>query len=289
MKVWLDGELVPQEDAKISVFDHGLLYGDGVFEGIRFYSRRIFRLGAHIRRLFDSAHAILMDLPWSEDEVIDFVRDTVRANDLDDGYIRLVVTRGVGGLGLSPDLCAKPSMFIIVSTVKLYPEENYVSGMNLATCATRRPTPAALMPQVKSLNYLNNVMAKAEAQRAGALEGVMLNEQGYIAECTGDNLFVVRDGGLVTPPVADGALDGITRRVILELAADLGIPAAERSMTRYDVFTADECFLTGSAAEVIPATRLDGRRIGRDCPGPVTAKLMAAFREEVTSGGTAVD
>ena len=229
MKIWLDGELVDESEAKVSVFDHGLLYGDGVFEGIRFYNRRVFRLEEHVRRLFDSARAIVMPMPWSEEEVTRYVVETIRANGLDDGYVRLVVTRGTGGLGLNPFLCEKPSMFIIASTITLYPDEHYQNGLSLITCATRRPTPGALMPQVKSLNYLNNVMAKVEAIQAGALEAIMLNEQGYVAECTGDNIFIIRGGELVTPPVCDGALDGITRNVILELGRK-----ARRALPRGD-------------------------------------------------------
>lgn len=289
MKIWLDGELVDESSAKISVFDHGLLYGDGVFEGIRFYNRRIFRLEEHIKRLFDSARAIVLDLPWTQEEVCRFTVETVAANGLDDGYIRLVVTRGAGGLGLNPYLCKRPSMFIIASTISLYPTEHYENGLSVITCATRRPAPAALMPQVKSLNYLNNVMAKIEAIQAGALEAVMLNEQGYIAECTGDNLFLIRDGVLYTPLVSDGALDGITRRVILELAADLGISVVERSLTRYDVFVADECFLTGTAAEVIPVVALDRRKIGTGQPGPVTKRFIDAFQKLAASTGTPID
>ncbi|MCH7225578.1 branched-chain-amino-acid transaminase [Haloferula sp. A504] len=288
MKVWLDGKLVDESEARISVFDHGLLYGDGVFEGLRFYSGRVFRLEEHVKRLFDSARAILLEMPWSAGEVIDYVLETIRANQLEDGYVRLVVTRGSGSLGLNPLLCKTPSMFIIASTISLYPEECYRDGMAVATCSTRRPSPAALMPQVKSLNYLNNIMAKVEALQAGAMEGVMLNEQGYVAECTGDNLFVVRGGELRTPPVSDGALDGITRQVILDLARREGLPVSERSVTRYDIYTADECFLTGSAAEVIPVKTLDGRRIGEGCPGPVTARLIKAFHEETRSTGTPI-
>ena len=289
MKIWLDGELVDEKDAKISVFDHGLLYGDGVFEGIRFYNRRIFRLEEHIRRLFDSARAIVLKMPWTEEEVIRHTVETVRANGLDNGYVRLVVTRGSGGLGLNPYLCERPSMFIIASTISLYPQEHYENGLKLITCATRRPTPASLMPQVKSLNYLNNVMAKVEAMQAGALEGIMLNEQGYVAECTGDNLFVLRKGVLVTPQVADGALDGITRQVILELADQLGVPFEERVMTRYDIFTADECFLTGTAAEVVPVVMLDQRPLGDGRPGPVTRRFIDAFRELAGGTGTPID
>jgi branched-chain amino acid aminotransferase len=289
MKIWLDGELVEESAAKISVFDHGLLYGDGVFEGIRFYKRRVFRLEEHIKRLFDSARAIVLEIPWTQEEVCRFVVETVAANGLDDGYIRLVVTRGTGSLGLSPYLCKRASMFIIASTISLYPEEHYENGLSVITCATRRPAPAALMPQVKSLNYLNNVMAKVEAIQAGALEAVMLNEQGYVAECTGDNVFILRDGVLHTPQVNDGALDGITRHVILELADQLGIPKVERSLTRYDLFVADEFFLTGTAAEVIPVVSLDRRVIGDGKPGPLTKRFIAAFKELASTTGTPID
>jgi branched-chain amino acid aminotransferase len=289
MKIWLDGELVEESAAKISVFDHGLLYGDGVFEGIRFYKRRVFRLEEHIKRLFDSARAIVLEIPWTQEEVCRFVLETVAANGLDDGYIRLVVTRGTGSLGLSPYLCKRASMFIIASTISLYPEEHYENGLSVITCATRRPAPAALMPQVKSLNYLNNVMAKVEAIQAGALEAVMLNEQGYVAECTGDNVFILRDGVLHTPQVNDGALDGITRHVILELADQLGIPKVERSLTRYDLFVADEFFLTGTAAEVIPVVSLDRRVIGDGKPGPLTKRFIAAFKELASTTGTPID
>lgn len=287
MKIWLDGNLVDESEAKISVFDHGLLYGDGVFEGIRIYNGRIFRLEEHIRRLFDSAKAIVLNLPWTQEEVIRHTCETVAANQLTDGYIRLVVTRGAGELGLNPYLCPKASMFIIASTIKLYPDETYEKGLSIITCATRRPAPAALMPQVKSLNYLNNIMAKVEAIQANALEAVMLNEQGYVAECTGDNLFLIKNGVLYTPLISDGALDGITRAVIIELAEKLGVPFVERSLTRYDIFIADECFLTGSAAEVIPVVALDRRVIGDGKPGPYTANFLKAFHELATSTGTA--
>ncbi|MGA0845368.1 MAG: branched-chain-amino-acid transaminase [Luteolibacter sp.] len=288
MKIWLDNKLVDESEAKISVFDHGLLYGDGVFEGIRFYNKRVFRLEEHVRRLYDSARAIILNLPWSQEDVCRFTCETVAANGLSDGYIRLVVTRGAGELGLNPYLCPKPSMFIIASTIQLYPEEFYRDGLSIITCATRRPAPAALMPQVKSLNYLNNVMAKVEAIQSGAMEAVMLNEQGYVAECTGDNLFLVKNGKLLTPPVSDGALDGITRTVILEIAASLGVTAEEKSLTRYDIFTADECFLTGTAAELIPVVGLDRRSIGNGKPGPVTSRFMDAFHELVNQTGTPI-
>jgi len=286
MKIWLDGNLVDESAAKISVFDHGLLYGDGVFEGIRFYNGRIFRLEAHIRRLFESARAIVLNLPWSQEDVCRYTCETVAANGLSNGYIRLVVTRGCGELGLNPYLCPRPSMFIIASTIKLYPEEHYTNGLALVTCATRRPAPGALMPQVKSLNYLNNIMAKVEAIQANALEALMLNEQGNVAECTGDNLFIIKDGLLLTPLISDGALDGITRGVILELAATLGIPFHERSLTRYDIFIADECFLTGTAAEVIPVVSLDRRTIGSGQPGPLTRRFIEAYQQLTHTTGT---
>jgi branched-chain amino acid aminotransferase len=289
MKIWLDGELVDEAEARISVFDHGVLYGDGVFEGIRFYHRRVFRLEEHVRRLFASAQAILLRMPWTPEEVIGFILATVRANEIDDGYVRLVVTRGDGDLGLDPYKCLEPRMFIIASTVSLYPEECYREGLKVATCGTRRAAPAALMPQVKSLNYLNNIMAKIESIQAGAAEGLMLNEQGYVAECTGDNLFIVRGGEILTPPVADGALDGITRQVIFDLCDRLGLTVRERSITRYDIYTADECFLTGSAAEVIAVRSLDDRQIGAGQAGPVTLQLLAAFQAETQNTGTPID
>lgn len=284
--IWLDGKLVPEAEAKVSVFDHGLLYGDGIFEGIRFYNGRVFRLDEHVERLLLSARAILLPMPWTAEEIVSAVCETIQANGLQDGYIRLVITRGVGGLGLNPYLCKEPSMFIIASTITLYSEENYENGLTLVTCATRRPTPGALSPQVKSLNYLNNVMAKAEALKAGCAEGVMLNEQGYVAECTGDNLFIVKKGRIYTPPVSDGSLDGITREVIFELCEKEGLSIEDKTLTRYDIYTADECFLTGTAAEVIPATMLDERPIGTGKPGPITKQLLKAFVALTTSTGT---
>jgi branched-chain amino acid aminotransferase len=286
MKIWLDGKLVDETEAKVSVFDHGLLYGDGVFEGIRFYNGRIFRLEEHIRRLFDSSRAIILTPPWTQEEICKFTCETVAANGLTDGYIRLVLTRGAGELGLNPYLCPVPTMFIIASTIQLYPQEHYQNGLSIITCATRRPAPGALMPQVKSLNYLNNIMAKVEAIQANALEAVMLNEQGYVAECTGDNLFLLKNGVLLTPLIADGALDGITRNVMIELAAKMGVPFKECSLTRYDIFTADECFLTGTAAEVIPVVALDRRTIGSGKPGPFTQQFQKAFHELATTTGT---
>jgi branched-chain amino acid aminotransferase len=287
-KIWLDGKLVEEADARISVFDHGLLYGDGIFEGIRFYAGRVFRLNEHIDRLFLSAKCLLLEMPLSHEEICEAVLETIRANGLTDGYIRLVVTRGVGDLGLNPYLCPKPSMFVIASAITLYPAEFYENGLEVVTCATRRPTPASLSPQVKSLNYLNNVMAKVEALKAGAKEGLMLNEQGFVAECTGDNVFIVKNGEVLTPPVSDGSLDGITRQVIFELCAEMAIPIREATLSRYDLYTADEAFLTGTAAETIPMVKLDDREIGEGEPGPVSLKLIEAYRLKVRSEGTEI-
>jgi branched-chain amino acid aminotransferase len=270
------------------VFDHGLLYGDGCFEGIRFYNGRVFRLEEHTRRLYDSARALLLNVPITPQEMIRATVETVRANALRDGYIRTVITRGVGPMGLSPYKCPKPSVFIIAASIQLYPDSAYETGLVMATVATRRPRHDILPPQVKSLNYLNNIMAKVEAIQAGAEEGLMLNDQGLVAECTGDNIFVVRDGTISTPPLSAGALDGITRRVVVEIAGDLGVPLRERDLTRHDIYTADECFLTGTAAEVIAAVKLDQRVIGTGKPGPITQRIIARFREIAHSTGTAV-
>ncbi len=287
-KIWLDGELLDENEAKISVFDHGLLYGDGIFEGIRFYNGRVFRLEEHIDRLFLSARAILLKLPWTKQEVCDTVCETIRANELKDGYVRLVVTRGAGNLGLNPYLCKTPSMFCIASSIQLYPEEYYENGLDLITCSTRRPTHATLSPQVKSLNYLNNVMAKIECIKAGVMEGLMLNEEGTVAECTGDTIFIVKGGVVITPKISDGALDGITRGVIFDLCEREGIEIVEDTITRYDVYTADECFLTGTAAEVVPVVNVDDRPIGSGKPGDVFKKLLKAFREEAHSTGAEI-
>jgi len=288
MKIYIDGEFYDKENAKISVFDHGLLYGDGVFEGIRFYNGRVFRLEEHIDRLFDSARAIALNIGLEKSAVIEATLETIRQNNLQDGYIRLVVTRGVGDLGLNPMLCPKASMFIIASKITLYSAEKYQNGLEVVTCATRRITHGALSPMVKSLNYLNNVMAKIEAQNAGAGEGLMLNEQGFVSECTGDNIFIIKNGAISTPPIAAGALAGVTRAVVFDLAAEFGIPIREPMMTRYDIFTADECFLTGTAAEVIPAVKLDTRLIGDGKPGPITQRLIGRFRELTATTGTPI-
>ena len=288
MKIYVDGEYYGKEEAKISVFDHGLLYGDGVFEGIRFYQDRVFRLTEHIDRLYDSAKAICLKIPLERSGLIEAVLDTIRQNELHDGYVRLVVTRGSGDLGLNPSLCPRATVFIIASRITLYPEEMYRNGLSVVTCATRRIPHGALSPMVKSLNYLNNVLAKIEAQQAGAGEGLMLNEQGFVAECTGDNIFTVKRGEIFTPPISSGALAGITRQVVFEIAAELGVRITEPAMTRYDIFTADECFLTGTAAEVIPVVTLDSRTIGDGVPGPITRKLMQRFHQLTETTGTAI-
>jgi branched-chain amino acid aminotransferase len=286
--IYLDGQLVPESAAKVSVFDHGLLYGDGVFEGIRFYNGRIFRLEEHTRRLFDSAKSILLNIPLTPEEVMKATCETVKANGLRDGYIRTVVTRGTGPMGLSPYKCPKASIFIIATSIQLYTEAAYQNGLTMATVATRRPRHDILPPLVKSLNYLNNVLAKVEAIQAGAEEGLMLNDQGLVAECTGDNVFVVRDGAVITPPLTAGALDGITRGVVIEICRELNIPVSERDLTRHEIFVADECFLTGTAAEVIAAVKLDQRLIGNGKPGPITQRIIARFRELTQSTGTPV-
>lgn len=289
MKIWLDGTLVDQQDAKLSVFDHGTLYGDGVFEGIRFYNHRVFRLDDHIKRLYQSARFIMLDIPYTFDEMIKATCETVAASGLKDGYIRLVVTRGAGNLGLNPFNCPRASVYIIADKISLYDEKYYREGLELITSSVRRPTPAALSPQVKSLNYLNNIMAKTEAIRYGVLEALMLNEQGNVAECTGDNIFIVKEGVVYTPPVSDGGLDGITRRVVMEICEILHIPCVERTMNRYDLIIADECFLTGTAAEVIPVSALDGRHIGCGNERPVTQKILNKFKELTTTTGTPVN
>jgi branched-chain amino acid aminotransferase len=288
LKIYIDGNFHDQAEAKISVFDHGLLYGDGVFEGIRFYNDRVFRLEEHIDRLWDSARAIALDIPMSKSELVAATLETIRQNDLHDGYIRLLVTRGVGSLGLSPDTCRRPSIIIITATIALYPEELYQKGLTMVTCSTRRTPPAALSPRVKSLNYLSNILGKLEAQNAGAGEGLMLNEQGYVSECTGDNIFIVKKGEISTPHLSSGILAGVTRAVVFELAAKLGIRALERELIRHDIYTADECFLTGTAAEVIPAVQLDRRLIGNGQPGPMTLQLIESFRELTRATGTPI-
>ncbi len=288
MKIYLDGKFVDEADAKISVFDHGLLYGDGVFEGIRLYNGNVFRLDEHLERLEYSAKAIMLKMPLSRKEFSDAVCETCRQNDLKDGYIRLVVTRGVGDLGLSPWMCPEPSSFIIASKISLYPQEYYDNGLAIVTVPTRRINSAALPPTVKSLNYLNNILGKIEAKQFGALEAIMLNDQGLVAECTADNIFIVHKGEIITPASSQGALRGITRGTIFDIAEELGVPMREMDMTRYDIWCADECFLSGSAAEVVPVSKLDGREIGNGKPGPITQQLLASFRKRVLVEGTKI-
>jgi len=288
MKIFLDGQFLDKQDAKVSVFDHGLLYGDGVFEGIRFYNGRVFRLEQHIDRLYDSAKAICLTISMTPAEMTEALLETIRQNGLQDGYVRLVVTRGVGDLGLNPLLCPKASVIIIAAKITLYPEEMYKNGLTVVTCSTRRIPHGALSPMVKSLNYLNNILAKIEAQQAGAGEGLMLNEQGYVAECTGDNIFTIKNGQVFTPPISAGALAGVTREAMFDISAQLGVTISEPNMTRYDIYTADECFLTGTAAEVIPVTKLDTRVIGDGKPGPLTLKFIEKFHELTANSGTAI-
>jgi branched-chain amino acid aminotransferase len=286
MKIYMNDRLVDQSEAKVSVFDHGLLYGDGIFEGIRLYEGCVFKLEAHLERLEYSAKAIMLEMPWSRQEISDAVCETCRANGLKDGYIRLVVTRGVGSLGLSIKNCDTPQLIIIADKIQLYPPEFYEKGLEIITVPTRRINPAALPPTVKSLNYLNNILAKIEAQHLGYHEAIMLNDQGYVAECTGDNVFVIHKGELITPTASAGALKGITRDTALEIADELGIPWREANLTRYDVWVSDELFLTGTAAEIVPIVKVDARPIGDGKPGAITAKFLESFRRQVCRDGT---
>ena len=288
MQIYIDGSFYPESEAKISVFDHGLLYGDGVFEGIRFYNGKVFRLEEHMERLYKSAAAINLILPLDNAALTEALLETIRRNDLRDGYVRLVVTRGKGDLGLSPWNCPKPTIIIIAAKITLYPEESYENGLKVVTCATRRIAHGALSPMVKSLNYLNNIMAKIEASHAGAGEGLMLNEQGLVAECTGDNIFLISGGRITTPPISSGALAGVTRAVAIKIAGEFGIEVSEPQITRYDIYTADECFLTGTAAEIIPAVELDNRLIGGGKPGPITRRFIERFRELTQTEGTPI-
>lgn len=279
-QVYLNGTLVDKADAKVSVYDHGLLYGDGVFEGLRIYSGKVFRLQEHVDRLYDSAKAIALKIPLTPDEMTQAVNDTVAANKKVDGYIRLVVTRGAGTLGLDPRKC-EPVVIIIVDDISLYPKELYEDGLKIITASTIRNHPNAVNPRVKSLNYLNNILAKMEAIRAGCLEAIMLNHKGEVAECTGDNIFVIKNGILKTPPTEAGILEGITRNFVMELARQQGIPVVECNLTRHDIYTADELFLTGTAAEVIAVTEVDSRTIGAGKQGPLTRQLRTAFQQAV--------
>ena len=278
MKIYIDGKYYDEKNAKISVFDHGLLYGDGIFEGIRAYHGRVFKLKEHIDRLFRSAKAILLEVPLRHAEVMKAVVETCRRNNIQDGYIRLLVTRGAGTLGLNPNRCKKPSLVIIADKIQLYPRELYEKGLEIVTVATTRNLHSALNPAIKSLNYLNNVLAKIEANNAGCEEAIMMNAEGFVAECTGDNIFIVQAGQLFTPPLSAGALYGITRGVVIDLARAAGVKVAEPNLTRYDLFNAEECFLTGTGAELIPVVKIDGRVIGAGKPGPLTRTLVDKYR-----------
>jgi branched-chain amino acid aminotransferase len=277
MKIYLDGKYCDERTAKVSVFDHGLLYGDGVFEGIRIYNGRVFKLKEHIDRLFYSAKAILLTIPMKHEAIMRAVLETCRRNKLRDGYIRLVVTRGVGTLGLNPNRCKTPSVIIIADKIQLYPPEYYKKGMEIITVPTTRNLHNAVNPAIKSLNYLNNILAKIEANNSGCEEAVMLNSEGFVAECTGDNLFIVKGSKLFTPPLSAGALYGITRQTVMDLAEQAGYTTHEPNLTRYDLFCADECFLTGTGAEIVPVVKIDGRVIGNGKPGLVTQRLVKDY------------
>jgi branched-chain amino acid aminotransferase len=284
LKVYIGGKYFDKADAKISVYDHGLLYGDGVFEGIRAYSGRVFRLTQHVDRLYDSARSIHLQIPISKGEMSRAIIETLAVNKLSDAYIRVIVTRGAGSLGLDPRRTTDPQIIIIADAISLYPPELYEHGLKIVTAGTMRNHPAALNPRVKSLNYLNSILAKIEGTNAGCLEALMLNHKGEVAECTGDNIFIVKKRELVTPSVDAGILEGITREAVMELAREAGIKVVERTMDRHDVYTADECFLTGTAAEVIPVVELDGRPIGPGKPGPITKDLLTRFHKLVREG-----
>jgi len=283
-KIWLDGKLIEKADAKISVYDHGLLYGDGVFEGIRVYNSRIFEADAHLRRLYDSARAIRLQIPITPEQLKAAIEQTFKANGFTDCYIRAVVTRGAGNLGIDPKKCAAPCVFVIADTIQVYPPEMYKQGMAIITASVIRNHPNALSPRIKSLNYLNNILAKIEASDAGVPEAIMLNQEGNVSECTADNIFIVRDGAVSTPTTHDGILEGVTRSVILRLCDQLEIPCREKTLQRHDLYIADECFLTGTGAEVVPVTKIDGRPIGSGQPGPITRRLIEAFHRHVREG-----
>jgi branched-chain amino acid aminotransferase len=285
MKIYIDGKYYDEKNARISVLDHGLLYGDGVFEGIRCYNGRDFKLSEHIDRLFCSAKAILLAIPMTRQEITQAVLAACRRNQVRDGYVRLVVTRGAGSLGLNPNHCKHPSVIIIAGKIQLYPPDLYQRGLKIITVPTTRNLHSAVNPAIKSLNYLNNILAKIEALNGGCDEAIMLNAQGFVAECTGDNIFMVKGGQLFTPPLSAGALHGITRGVVLEMARENGMAASEPNLTRYDLFNADECFLTGTGAEIIAAVQIDGRTVGDGRPGPVTRQLIAQYQDLTKSSG----
>ena len=290
MKIYLDGKLVPKEEAVVSVFDHGFLYGDGVFEGIRVYNKRVFRLDGHVERLYRSAKAIWLEPPLSKTEMAHAIEETVAANELENGYIRAIVSRGFGDLGLDPRKCPKPTVVIIAATISLYPDEVYQNGMEVITASTRRAQPDVLNPAIKSLNYLNNILAKIECIRAGVSECIMLNRNGLVAECSGDNVFIyTRDysgnAELRTPPISAGQLEGITREAVMQIADELGIKCVEKEIALFDIYNAEEAFLTGTAAEVVAMTKLDSRVIGSGKPGEITARITQRFHELTRSEG----
>ncbi len=287
-KIYIDGKFYDQADAKISVFDHGLLYGDGIFEGIRAYNGRVFLLKEHLDRLYDSAKAILLQIPISYDEMQKIVLESCKLNNIRDGYIRLVVTRGVGDLGMSPDKCSKPSVICIAATIQLYPEEFYVKGLKVVTTPTQRMGNAMLSPAIKSLNYLNNIMAKIEGNLAGAQESILLNAEGYVAECSGDNIFIIKKGQIFTPPIYAGALGGMTRKCTMDIIKTMGKQTVETNLTRYDLFVADEIFLTGSGAEIVPVVNVDGRIIGEGKPGAITGDIMRRFKDLTRTTGVPI-
>lgn len=279
--VYVNGTLVPAEQATVSVFDHGLLYGDGVFEGLRSYSGRVFRLAEHVDRLYESARAIRLEIPLERPAMAAAIEETVAGNKIDDGYVRALVTRGVGTLGLDPNKCSNPQVIIIADTIALYPKEFYEQGLEIVSVSVIRNHPAALSPRIKSLNYLNNILAKIEGLKAGCIEALMLNHQGEVAECTGDNIFLVKNGRLATPPLEAGILEGVTRNAVIDLAVEAGLPVDTHPLTKHDVYIADECFLTGTAAEIVPVVMVDDRPIGDGKPGPTTRRLTDQFHELV--------
>lgn len=288
LKIYIDGAFVPQNEAKVSVFDHGFLYGDGVFEGIRAYNGRVLKLHEHIDRLYDSAKAIMLDIGVSKDEMVNIVLESLRINNLKDSYIRLVISRGMGDLGLDPRKCPKPSIICIAAHIAVYPPELYERGLEIVTATVRRNIPEALNPRIKSLNYLNNILAKIEANRQGAPEAIMLNQDGFVAECTADNIFIIKNGKITTPPAYMGALGGITKDTVVEIAKTLGKTVEENVFTRYEVYTADEMFLTGTGAEVIPVTSVDGRSIGNGEVGSLTKELIKAYKDYANKNGVTI-
>jgi branched-chain amino acid aminotransferase len=285
MVFYINGEYYKKDEAKISVLDHGLLYGDGVFEGIRVYSKNIYKLQEHIDRLYESAKTIMLKIPLTKEELIKDVIESVKRRGLDNAYIRLIVTRGIGTLGLDPFKCFEPQIIIIVDKISLYPEEMYKNGLSLITVPTSRNFNNAISPEIKSLNYLNNILAKIEAINAGVLEAIMLTSDGYVIECTGDNIFIVRNNVLITPPTYQGALPGITRAVVIRIAEEFGYRVKEKPINRHEVFISDECFLTGTAAEVVPVIKVDGRSIGESLPGKITSQIRNQFKKTTTVDG----